>query len=152
LGYSFRIWQKDNPIVQTQFSLNLSSAKPSPTVNTPNPTTLPFEFDGSQWKLVSINEHQLIPGSQISLSFDNGTVQGNGGCNSYGGRYTTRSFNMINVYEVISTLIGCSEGIRQQEEAYFKSLHDAAFYRVSGGSLEFYDIIERHRSLVFQRN
>lgn len=108
------------------------------------------KLDGSQWSLTSINGSELVEGSYISLYFRKGTIWGSAGCNIYGAKYSTEAPNILAFSELASTDIGGPENIIHQEEAYLKSLHDAAFYHVEGKYLEIYNAANQ-KSLIFER-
>ena len=58
---------------------------------TPEPTSPPLEdnpLEGTEWQLVSLRGEDLIEGRAITLRFGAGTLEGSGGCNTYGGSYT----------------------------------------------------------------
>ena len=76
----------------------------------------------------------------VTLVFKEDTIEGYGGCNTYGGSYTT-SKDSLSLDGVYWTEMGCMEpeGILQQESAYFDALTAAASYRVDGDHLEIYD-------------
>lgn len=91
-------------------------------------------LEGTTWLL-----QNTIPGTAVSLAFENGFLSGFGGCNTYNAGYsTTRAAgptNNITVGPLTSTGALCSEEIMSQEQAYFSSLQSAASYTISGSSL-----------------
>jgi heat shock protein HslJ len=94
----------------------------------------------TEWVLISLNGSALIEGKGITLNFKEASLEGSGGCNTYGGSYTASedSLRLSNVYW---TEMACMEpkGIMDQERAYFEALNAAARYRVDGDRLEVYD-------------
>jgi heat shock protein HslJ len=92
------------------------------------------------WQLVSYgepdNQTPVIEGSSISLTFaSNIQIEGNGGCNGYGGNYTVDG-DSISFSEVVSTLMACAEDdITQQESNYFSALNTATSYEIAGNQL-----------------
>jgi putative lipoprotein len=90
--------------------------------------------------LVSLNGSALIEGTEITLNFKEASLDGSGGCNTYGGSYTA-SEDSLRLSGVYATGMGCPEprGIMDQERAYFNALNAAARYRVDGDRLEVYD-------------
>ena len=95
---------------------------------------------GSEWKLVSLNGGDLIEGKAITLIFSETTIEGSGGCNTYGGSYTV-SGESLNLSDVYWTEMACMEptGIMAQEQTYFEALNTTIRYRVGGDRLELYD-------------
>lgn len=78
----------------------------------------------------------VLPGSEITLKFEEGKLGGNSGCNSYFGSYQV-SGDQVTVSEIGSTMMFCSEpeGVMDQEAAYLAALGKAAGYQVSAGRL-----------------
>jgi heat shock protein HslJ/LysM repeat protein len=95
---------------------------------------------GTEWVLVSLNGNALIGGKQITLRFEEASIDGSGGCNTYGGSYTV-SEESLSVSDVYRTEMACIEpkGIMEQEQAYLQALNAATRYRVDGDRLEVYD-------------
>ena len=61
-------------------------------------------------------------------------MSGSAGCNRYGGGFTV-SGDAIEIYELVSTLMGCPQKIAAQEAAFLKALGAAHTYRVGGAKL-----------------
>ena len=95
---------------------------------------------GTEWVLVSLKVNALIEGKEITLRFGEASIEGSGGCNTYGGSYTA-SEDSLRVSGVYATEMACMEpkGIMDQERAYLNALNAAARYRVDGDRLEVYD-------------
>jgi heat shock protein HslJ len=94
----------------------------------------------TEWELVSLNGDDLIEGRAITLRFEEASVEGSGGCNTYGGSYTASEAS-LRLDGVYWTEMACMEpkGLMEQEQAYFQALNAAASYRVDGDRLELYD-------------
>jgi len=97
-------------------------------------------FLDTEWELVSLNGGPLIEGRGITLRFGEASLEGSGGCNTYGGSYTA-SEDRLSVSGVYATEMACMEpeGIMDQEQAYFQVLNTVTRYRVEGDQLELYD-------------
>jgi heat shock protein HslJ len=110
------------------------------------------ELDGSQWKLVTLDGNQLVPGSYISLYFrENGTIWGFAGCNYLGGDYAASYNGNLRFSELSITLLGCvDEGINEQEKTYLNAITAVASYSLEGNHLEMYDENGR-KVLVFEQ-
>ena len=105
----------------------------------PGPADGP-SLDGTQWVLISLNGSAPIEGRQITLSFEEASLDGSGGCNTYGGSHTA-SDDSLRLDGVYWTEMACTEpeGIMEQEQAYFQALNAVDSYRVDGDRLEVYD-------------
>ena len=93
-----------------------------------------------EWVLVALKGDVLIEDTQITLNFEEASLDGSAGCNTYGGSYTA-SGDSLRLSGVYATEMGCPEpeGILDQEQAYLSALNAAARYRVDGDRLEVYD-------------
>jgi heat shock protein HslJ len=96
---------------------------------------------GTEWKATSYAAEgasaDLVPilsGSDVTLEFGSGTLNGYGGCNSYFGSYASSADGRLTIFELGSTEMGCIDppGRMGQEMAYFKALQNAAEYRLRG--------------------
>jgi peptidyl-Lys metalloendopeptidase len=95
---------------------------------------------GTEWVLTSLTGNTPIEGTQITLSFGEGSLEGSGGCNTYGGSYTATG-DSLRLNELYWTEMAClePEGILDQEMVYLNALNTATSYRVDAGRLELYD-------------
>jgi heat shock protein HslJ len=98
---------------------------------------------GSEWVLLSLNDNGLIENTSITLSFEEKSLGGSAGCNSYSGgrdsgKYVATDEGLLTIPPLAVTEMFCSEpeGVMEQEEAYIRALHDAATYQVIEGRLE----------------
>jgi heat shock protein HslJ len=94
----------------------------------------------TEWELVSLYGDALIEGRAITLRFEEASLEGSGGCNTYQGSYTASEAS-LRLDGVAATEMACleAEGTMEQEQAYFQALNAAASYRVDGDRLEVYD-------------
>ena len=95
-------------------------------------------LSGTQWVLVRLNDREPVPGTEVTLSFEETTAGGSTGCNSFGGDYETGPGGSLSFSELTQTLIACEEpeGVMDQESEYLDLLRLAATYRISGDQLE----------------
>ncbi len=65
---------------------------------------------GVKWKLIKLNGKDVSNDrAYISFSEDNSRVSGNGGCNGFGGEYTTQEGNRISMSKLMSTMMACPD-------------------------------------------
>lgn len=102
----------------------------------------PAPLEGTLWQVVSYNNGQqamtgVLPGTRLTVLFEDGNVGGSSGCNNYSGSYTV-SGNQISIGPLAGTMKMCvePEGIMEQEAAYQAALQSAATYRVIASRLE----------------
>jgi heat shock protein HslJ len=72
----------------------------------------------------------LLPGSAITLLFDEGKFYGSAGCNDYGGKYTSAPGGGFVLEEVELTAMLCEEpaGVMEQENRFIAALTSARRY------------------------
>jgi heat shock protein HslJ len=82
------------------------------------PTTLA----GTAWRVVSVNNHPPVVGSEPTAVFAADQLNGSAGCNSYGGQYTyDPSTGAIALRELSMTAMGCLEPGRSEFEGRFSN-------------------------------
>lgn len=110
------------------------------TANTDQPPAGGAVLLDSEWVLTSLTGRALIEGTQIMLSFGEGSLEGSAGCNTYGGSYTATE-DSLRLSDLYWTEMGClePEGILDQEMAYLNALNTVDSYRVDADRLELYD-------------
>jgi heat shock protein HslJ len=113
------------------------------------PPTGGAALPGTEWGLTSLAGNIPIEGTQITLSFGGGSLEGSGGCNTYGGSYTATG-DSLRLSDLYWTEMAClePEGILDQEMVFLNALDSVASYRMDAGRLELYDAA-RTQILVF---
>jgi heat shock protein HslJ len=88
-------------------------------------------LEGTEWVLVSLRGNAPIEGKAITLRFGEASIEGSGGCNTYGGNYTAGE-ESLRLSDLYWTEMACMEpeGIMAQEQAYLQTLNAAARYRI----------------------
>jgi heat shock protein HslJ len=100
----------------------------------------------TEWVLTSLNGQGLIEGTNITLSFDEGSLSGFAGCNAYGGGpdggevIATKDGSLtIPGLAITAQFCPSPEGIMEQEQAYVEALSSAVTYRMTDDRLEIGD-------------
>jgi|GEM_PF-610986 len=88
----------------------------------------PLALDNSQWSLASLNGHELVQGSKVSLNVSENTINGNGSCNRYNGRFAIEN-DTIDITNLTSTRLGCK--FLAQEHEYFDALKAVSTYTLT---------------------
>ena len=104
-------------------------------VKSEHPNT-PINLDGTEWVLTSLNGSDLVEGSNITLNFAEGQLNGFAGCNTYFAAYTLDGA-FLTVEAVAATEMACLElaGVMEQEQHYLGFLKDVTIYRIYGRQL-----------------
>lgn len=103
------------------------------------------DLAGSSWTLVAYNNGQggftsVILDTEVTADFEEDTVSGSAGCNSYNGGYTTTDDGDIEFTEPATTKRACldPEGVMDQETRYLEALGLAATFTIEGANLEMF--------------
>ena len=93
-------------------------------------------LDGTSWVLKAYGGASLIPGTEITLTFEEGQVRGSSGCNTYGGSYGVDG-DKITMSDLFMTEMACLDpaGVMDQELEYLELLRDAQAFQVDEGEL-----------------
>ena len=78
--------------------------------------------------------YAIVPGSTISLTFQNGSLAARAGCNNMFGQYTV-SGNVLNAPQLASTMMACDEALMKQDTWLAAFLASSPTWTYSGGSL-----------------
>ena len=91
----------------------------------------------TSWRLVTLGGAGLIPGAEITATFEDGQVGGIAGCNHYGGSYQV-SGDKLTVDAMSMTEMACMDpqGVMEQEQQYLELLGSAKTFSLTEGRLE----------------
>ena len=94
---------------------------------------------GTYWKLTELAGTPVIAREGVKevymkISATDSTVQGNGGCNGFGGNYTLGDGDRIRFYKLISTMMAC-DGL-DVENAFYRTLENTDSYAIKGDTLQ----------------
>jgi len=78
--------------------------------------------------------YSIVPGSTISITFENGTLAARAGCNNMFGQYTV-SGNVLNAPQLASTMMACEEALMNQDAWLAAFLASSPTWNYSGGTL-----------------
>ena len=96
-------------------------------------------LDGTAWELAFYRKSAPVPGSTITLSFNDGEISGSAGCNTYGGAYQVDG-SEISISQLYFTEMACMDpdGVMEQEQTYLGYLDEAYRFELSGDQLLLY--------------
>lgn len=116
--------------------------------------TVPAELASTEWELTSLNGKPLADGTNVTLNFTDGQIEGFGGCNRYSSDYTgTADGTLIipkTIFKITVMLCQGPAGVMEQEDTYADALRNAVAYRVTDGRLEIRNAAGE-TALVFRR-
>ncbi|WMT87229.1 YbaY family lipoprotein [Pelagibacterium sp. 26DY04] len=99
------------------------------------------QLPGTSWTLVALAGEPIAEDVESTLIFgeDDGSVGGNGGCNSYGGSIAYQEDGTIEITEVFSTMMACQDPKMSTERELFDALGAATSYAIEGETLTLID-------------
>lgn len=100
----------------------------------------PPRLEGVTWHVNGINNNRqavvgLSGASQITLSFEQGTVSGNAGCNNFHAPYSTEG-KRIEIGPLVTTRMACPEEQMVEEQLFLAALQSAVTWNVDSGVLD----------------
>ena len=99
----------------------------------------PPALEGRSWTVTGYNNGRQavvtpIADSRLALSFENGTISGQAGCNTFRATYSTQG-NRITIGAAATTRKMCSDALMAQERDFLKALESATRWTVDGALL-----------------
>lgn len=104
------------------------------TVASPSPVA---PLDGHTYLSTDIDGAVLVPGTQVRLTFKDGNLNAQGGCNIMGGTYSIDG-NRLRTTQTFMTEMACDEPLQAQDEWLSRFLGDLT-YTLVGDSLTLTD-------------
>lgn len=106
------------------------------------PTEVPTSTDptmgglaGVTWTLTTINDQPALPDRPVTLVFSQGGVNGNAGCNGFGGSFQYDGTS-ISFSQLVHTMMACEDAVNAQESDFLDSLSKATSYQLNGTQLQ----------------
>lgn len=99
------------------------------------------DLDGTLWTLVEMNyDEPTLVDAEVTAYFEDGQIQGTGGCNTYSGSFTLSEENpfVVAVGPIITTAMMCEQDVSDQESAYLSALGSATQWGYVIGQLAIY--------------
>ncbi len=145
-----------NKVLREILGIAIASFLMAMVMSVGSATELPasnFSLEGNTWTLTSFiageEVQSPIQNTTITAYFENGSINGNAGCNNYFGGYTIDG-NEINISKALgSTMMYCEpEEVMQQEAQYLEMLGNVTTYTIEGNQLTL--STDGNRTLVYQ--
>lgn len=101
---------------------------------TPSPAPLaPSDLEGRTFLSTGVTGSTLVPGSQVRLTFQDGSMGVQAGCNSMGGAYTIED-GVLRVGAMMTTEMACEEPLMAQDQ-WLSAFLDGAAIALDGDTL-----------------
>ncbi len=113
------------------------------------------DLEGAEWNLVSWRNDEgemtdALNDAPITLTFEDGKVAGNAGCNRYFAAYQADG-DVLDIDDKIgSTMMMCPEPVMKQEQAYLSLLPQVATFGIEGDTLTLLDS-DGQALLIFEK-
>lgn len=104
-----------------------------------DPSIEPSALNDTAWTLLALPGRMLVPGSQETLQFANGTMQGTDGCNRYNAPFTADAEGFRLSGDLASTMMACPEPLMQQATVFIGVLSKSRGARIEGDQLVLLD-------------
>jgi heat shock protein HslJ len=92
----------------------------------PTPAATPvLQLQGVGWRAIEVDGQPTIPGSQPTITFNDGHISGSGGCNTFSGDVAI-SDGTVDVGELRATLLTCDGPAGDAEVVFMRALVSAS--------------------------
>lgn len=103
----------------------VGTVKPDATAPTPPPSAAAPKLDGHTFVSKDVKGHDLVKGSSITLTFKDGQLGANAGCNSMSGKYTLKADGTLDLGQMATTEMACDQALMAQDDWLAKFLPGA---------------------------
>jgi len=114
----------------------------SSSIEVPTATSI-ITLKETGWLLESLRGQPVLPGTQLTINFENDKFHGRDGCNLFNGMYTVDRDRVDIEKDIATSMMSCEEPIMQQASAYLDALILAKTFEVSGQGLILRDSQEK---------
>ncbi len=114
------------------------------------------DLNGTSWRLVDLNSlvgEPPLPDADITLMFNNPSINGSAGCNTYmaGIQSNPDAPQSLTVGEIASTMMMCDEPLMEQESTYLGRLGKVTSWSFDAGRLALiYEVDGEYGSLLYE--
>jgi heat shock protein HslJ len=74
------------------------------------------DLAGKTFTSTEVRGHQLVPGTSVTLSFEQGRVSAKAGCNTMNGSATWDTGKLVVAQPLASTMMGCDAALTAQDQ------------------------------------
>lgn len=98
-----------------------------------------LDLDGTMFVSTSVEGHDLVENTSVSLTFEDGNMSANAGCNTMAAGYEVDDGTLRWTGEVASTLMGCVDDVAAQDQWLTELLTDGVEAEQDGETLTLTD-------------
>lgn len=93
------------------------------------------DLSGRTFTSTEVRGHDLAPGSTITLTFEDGRISANGGCNTLNGAATWDGDTLDVAEPLASTMMACDEALMAQDQWLSEYLTSSPALAVDGDTM-----------------
>lgn len=98
-------------------------------------------LEGAKWEITGFNNGRQavvspLIGTQLTLSFANGTLSGSSGCNTFHAAYQAEGGRIAIQAPATTRKLCAGKGVMEQERQFLTALETATVWAISGGMLD----------------
>jgi heat shock protein HslJ len=91
------------------------------------------------WMLTEVGGTPAVETAISTLTFTDGTITGNTGCNGFSTTYEESGSSMVINPAIAATLMACDPAVMTQEASLFEAFANTAKFEISGSELQLMD-------------
>lgn len=93
------------------------------------------DLAGKTYTSTEVRGHDLVEGSTITLTFEDGRISANGGCNTLNGSATWDGDTLEVAEPLASTMMACDEALMEQDQWLSEYLTSSPALEVDGDTM-----------------
>lgn len=94
------------------------------------------DLDGSSYASTEVTGHELVEGTRVQVSFEDGVLAVSAGCNTMSGEYDVTGEQLAWSGEPAATMMGCLEDVAAQDQWLTSLFQSGVTVRLVDGELE----------------
>ena len=112
-----------------------TSETSGPEATAPGAGVASDQLEGRTFRGTDVFGHDLVDGTEVSLSFEDGTLSTNAGCNTSGGAYSLDDGVLRSEGDWFTTAMGCTPELEAQDQWLARLLADGVDITLDGDVL-----------------
>ena len=93
------------------------------------------DIEGREYESTEVHGHELVEGSTITMTFEEGRVSANAGCNTLNGAATWDDGTLEVAEPLASTMMACDEALMEQDQWLSEFLTSGPAIEIDGDTV-----------------
>lgn len=93
------------------------------------------DIEGREYESTEVRGHELVEGSTITMTFEEGRISANGGCNTLNGAATWDDGTLEVAEPLASTMMACDEALMEQDQWLSEFLTSGPAIEIDGDTV-----------------